>query len=256
MTLAERVVRDLEAKRRLLTSRPGEPLDPSALRELVAAVDSAIAELDDIKLRCMQEEETNRATHRATSPLLGKRPNGGVRRRATRRSQVTTYRTTRTYIDRSIADLRQVQSSVRPTEIDLRDHVVAANAAAEDAAAGTTEGLPPPPARLLDEGESRPPTDHERAMLDWLAASLHEVIANRARADWPDIGRQLLDGYGEARHGLDRDHTELQSHLLRSTHALIRQDQVATVSELTSAYVAIRALSAHIAQHAETAQHA
>ena len=225
-------------------------LEPAALRELMGAIDRAIAELGDIKLRCIQEEEANRTTHRATSPLLGRRQNGGGRRRATRRSQVTTYRTTRTFIDRSIADLRQVQSSMRPTEIDLRDHVVDASPATPETPAQTNEALPPPPARLLDEGERRPPTDHERAMLDWLAASLHEAIANRSRADWPDIGNQLLDGYGEARHGLDRGHDELQSHLLRSTHALIRQDQAATVSELTSAYVAIRALSAHVAQRA------
>ncbi len=234
LTLAQRVVRDFEAKRRLLVARADAPIEPSALRELMGAIDQSLDELLDIKQRCSVEEDSARDARRAASPLLGGR--ASFRTLGRHRTEASDYRQARTFIDRSIDDLRRVQAELRPNEIDLRDHVVQAESEAQ-------ASVPPPPARLTSAEAPRPPTDHERAMLDWLASTLHDVIANRPRQDWTAIGQHLLDSYGAERTGLDSSHAELQARLLGSVHALMHLDQAEAVSELTAGYSLMRELA-------------
>lgn len=244
MTRAERVMRDFQAKQRLLTSRPDVLIEPAELRELMAAADQALEELTDIKQRCLADEAAAKTNHRASSPLVG-RQGGGVRRRAMRRAEANQFRATTSSIDRSMTDLRKLQASLRPTEIDLRDEQP------RQPINGNTEtSLPPPPARLgTIATPRRSATEHERAMFQWLASSLHHVIATQPRQEWPPVGRNLLASYGDERQGLAPQETELQSRLLNATRALVDQDETRAINELTAAYKITRQLPQPASQH-------
>ncbi len=241
-------MRDFQAKQRLLTSRPDVALEPAELRELMAAADLALAELTDIRARCIKDEEAARSDYRASSPLLGRR-SGGVRRRSMRRAEANQFRSTTSSIDRWMNDLHNLQASLRPTEIDLRDERPPVSSTAT--ATAQHSALPPPPARLAgagDEPGQRPPTEHEQALFTWLTDTLHEVLTNREQATWPAISAHLLESYGAPRDDLLPSYARLQRHLLSATVALGRIDQHSAIEELTSSYTVLRQQGASVPQ--------